>query len=98
MAVETAIDTVQGIIAGGPWFHLDTQNDVLYLRKPELRDIHTFGEETEEGFTRLETASGQIAGFTVVNYWRDYGRGPLEDASINAIKASISSWTAKHFH
>ena len=97
MAVETAIDTVQGLIAGGPWFHLDTDRDVLYLRHPEYRSVSTFGEETPEGFTRLETEDGRFAGITVVDYWREYGVGPLDTASIRSIRESIADWALKHF-
>ena len=97
MAVSTALAAIQGSVENGLRFHLDAENDVLYLIRPEYVGQPTYGEETPEGFTLLRADNGTEAGLTVVNYWRDFGKGPVESASIRLITERIGEWAISHF-
>ncbi len=97
MAATVEIDTLQGILGGSVWFHLDLSNDVLYLRTETTRTERVFGEEVPAGFTVLRTDSGDIAGMTVVNYWSRFGAGDLGAASIRDIQVQVAGWAMRHF-
>src|SRR5690349_5473812 len=97
MAAAIEIDTLQGVLDGHIWFHLDMTNDVLYLRSKTTRNIPVFGEETPEGFTVLRTDKGQFAGMTIVNYWRRFGSDDLDTATIQTVKERVSAWAQNHF-
>ena len=90
------VDTVQGRLPSGAIFHLDADNDVLYVWKDESSRCSTFGEETPEGYTAFHGDSNELVGVTVVHFWRDFGRGSLEGAPLSEIKEVLSSWTARH--
>ncbi len=96
MAIGVEVDTLQGILGGSMWFHLDLDNDVLYLRARATLGESVFGEETPEGFTALRSNSGALAGMTVVNYWQRFGNGDVGSASIQAIKDQVAAWSASH--
>ena len=99
MAVSTqdfCVDTIQGRLPSGALFHVDTDNDVLYLWKDEGSKCSSLGEETPEGFTEFRTRHGDLVGVTVINYWRDFGEGSLESASLTDIKERLQEWTASH--
>ena len=98
MAVGTALSAIEGSIDDRISFHLDAENDVLYLRKTQFRNVRTFGEETPDGFTLLRTDAGELAGITVVNYWRDFGEGTVDSASMRLIREQIGVWANRHFN
>ena len=77
----------------GAVFHLDADNDVLYLWKDESSRCGSYGEETPEGFTEFRTDRGDLVGVTVIHYWRDYGEGKLYSAPLTKIKQRLSEWT-----
>ena len=97
MAAAVEIDTLQGILGDSVWFHLDLSNDVLYLRKQASRNEPAFGEETPDGFTVLHTDGGEVVGMTVVKYWRRFGSGDLNTASIQTVKERVAAWAQAHF-
>jgi len=90
-----AIDTIEGIINGSLWFHYAVNDDVLYLRLVNARDLPTLGEETDDGFILLRTEdTDEPVGLTVVNWWKRFGRGELPD-SLRAIEEYIKPWGNK---
>ena len=97
MALASALAAIEGNIEGRLNFHLDADNDVLYLIRPEFVKGPTYGEETPAGFTLLRAEDGTEAGMTVVNYWRDFGSGRLESATLQSIRERIQAWASQHF-
>src|ERR1051326_7331549 len=91
---DFGIDTIQGRLPSGAIFHLDADNDVLYLWKDESSRCGSYGEETPEGFTEFRTDTGDLVGVTVVHYWRDFGEGSLEAAPLAKIKEKLVDWTS----
>src|ERR1051325_4602226 len=92
MAETVELDMLQGVLSGRTWFHLDLENDVLYLCNEVFRNERVFGEESPEGFTILRTDSGELAGITAVSFWKQFGAGWLKQASIEAVKESVAAW------
>jgi hypothetical protein len=81
---------------GGLWFHYDVRNDVLYIRLLERRDDEVHGEETDDGFVMLRTIDNDdVAGMTVVNWWKRFGQGQMLPDSMGAIAAKIEPWTKR---
>lgn len=84
------MDTIEGTIGESMWYHYDRDNDVLYLRLASQRDVKAFGEETPDGFILLRTADDAVVGMTVVDYWRRFGEGRLQDVPLKTLRASIA--------
>ena len=90
MAVLT--DTLEGTIDGAVWYHYDLGNDVLYVRLACCRDVETVSEESPDGFLLLRRQdNGQVAGLTVVNWWKRFGQGELP-GSIHELERWIEPW------
>jgi hypothetical protein len=85
------MDTIEGTIDAHLWYHYDMDNDVLYLRLASQRDVEAFGEETPDGFILLRNADNDVAGMTVVDYWRRFGEGRLQDVPLKTLSASIAA-------
>jgi hypothetical protein len=89
------VDTIEGVIDDRLWLHYDMQNDVLYLHCVADRDASTYSEETEEGLLLVRREDNDnVAGMTIVNFWKRYGGGPLPD-SIQALAEAIGPWADK---
>src|SRR5690349_10670666 len=97
MAATVEIDTLQGTLGDSVWFHLDLTSDVLYLRNQDMRNDSVFGEENSDGCTVLHTDSGDFAGMTIVNYWKRFGSGELDKASIKKVRDRVAVWAREHF-
>jgi hypothetical protein len=95
MAVAHVTDTVEGIINGTISYHYDVGNDVLYVRVLEHLRSPTYGDENDDGIVedRLDS-NDQLVGFTVVNWWKRFGTGPLPD-SLSAIGQQIEPLTTR---
>ncbi len=90
-----AIDTLEGMINGGLWYHYDVGSDVLYLRLASERDTAAVGEETDDGFILLRSeATARPIGLTIVSWWKRFGQGQLPD-SISQIQSRIEPWARK---
>jgi len=98
MATAAAIDLFEGLLPGDAWFHLDVGNDVLYLRNAKNRDQPVVGEETSDGLTRLTTGNGSYAGLTVTGFWRRYGEGGVQSATLASTSDLIARWANTHAH
>ncbi len=85
------MDTIEGTVDESMWYHYDLDNDVLYLRLASQRDVEAFGEETPDGYILLRTAGDAIVGMTVVDYWRRFGMGMLQDVPLKTLSASIAA-------
>lgn len=96
MAGTIEIDTLQGFLGDSIWFHLDLDNDVLYLREQATRNMPVYGEEDSNGFTVLRTDDGKFAGMTIVTYWKRFGTGDLGRASIHTVKERVAEWARSH--
>ena len=67
-------DTIEGIVDGTLWFHVDLANDVLYLRLAHLREEPTTAEETADGSLLLRSeCDDRIVGLTIVDWWKRFG-------------------------
>jgi len=83
------LDAIEGTVNDVLWYHYDIANDVLYLRIAKYRDTPTVAEETDDGFLLLRVSDGgEIAGMTVVSWWKRFGTGTLPD-SISRIEQAI---------
>jgi hypothetical protein len=90
-----AIDTLEGIIDGGFWYHYDVGSDVLYVRLLAARRSSALGEETDDGFILLrDEPTDRPIGLTIVNWWKRFGQGALPD-SISQIQGRIEKAARK---
>ena len=86
------VDTIEGVVDDSLWLHYDMTNDVLYLRLVKDRDAPTYSEETEDGILLVRRQDNDdVAGMTVVNWWKRCGSGPLPD-SIQELADAIGPW------
>lgn len=89
------VDAIEGVVDDALWLHYDMQGDVLYLRLVQDRDAITYSEETEDGMLRVRREDNDaVAGLTVVNWWKRFGRGALPD-SIQALENAIAPWAKR---
>jgi hypothetical protein len=90
-----SLDTLEGTIDGMLWFHYDAGNDVLYLRLSEHRQTEVVGEETPEGLLLMRSLdTNQIVGLEIINWWKQYGKGPLPD-SVTQVAKMIEPWRGR---
>ncbi len=86
------VDTIEGIVDDVLWWHYDVGNDVLYLQLVKHRGVATYSEETEDGHLLvLREDNDEVAGMTIVNWWKRYGKGELPD-SIHALEQAVEPW------
>lgn len=90
MASITTIDTVEGYVDNALWYHYDVGNDVLYLQLVSTRGQETFGEETPDGFILMRTDDDKIAGMTIVNWWKRFGKGSIERISFKSLESYVA--------
>ncbi len=75
------VDAIEGTSDNALWYHYDVSNDVLYLRFASERDTPTIAEEDNGGMIVLRRESDDaVIGLTVVNWWKNFGRGKLPDS------------------
>ena len=84
-------DTLGGLIDSRLHFHYDVGNDVLYLRRVDRRDRESYGDETADGLLLRDMETDEPVGWTVVNWWKHLGRGPLPD-SLSDLNQQIEAW------
>ena len=89
------VDAIECILDDVLWCHYDLTNDVLYLKLVKHRDASAYSEETEEGFlvARRED-NDEVAGMTIVNWWKRFGQGEIPD-SIHELERAIEPWADK---
>ncbi len=85
------MDTREGTLDNGIRYHYDLGNDVLYLRLASLRDREAFREETPDGFILLRDSDDAVVGMTVVDYWRRFGVGALQDVPRKFLSDSLAT-------
>ncbi|MFO7775021.1 MAG: DUF2283 domain-containing protein [Candidatus Hydrogenedentota bacterium] len=84
------VDVMEGLLDDFLWFRYDMENDVLYLRLVEHRYAPAHSEETQDGILLLRREdNGEVAGITIVNWWKRCGDGPLPD-SIHELEQAIA--------
>ena len=88
-------DTIEGVVNGTLWFHYDLTNDVLYLQLQSTRGQETFGEETPECFTLFRTEDDKIAGLTIVNYWKQFGTGEVQELTLQGLQNQVEKAAQK---
>lgn len=72
---------------------VDEQSDALYLRLDDSEI--TDSQETDEGLLLVRRQDDdEVAGMTVVNWWKRFGSGPLPD-SIAELERAIEPWAAR---
>lgn len=88
MAVSARL--IEGVWGQALHYHLDLDNDVLYLRLLSRMDAEAYGEDTADGFTLLRSLEDDIVvGMVVVSYWKRFGTGAIEDATLRAVESSV---------
>ncbi len=91
----TACPRIEGVVEGTLWCHYDLANDVLYLRLLRDRQASTYSEETEDGYLIVRREDNdEVAGLTVVGWWKRFGTGKLPD-SIHELEQAIEPWARK---
>ena len=87
---------IEGTLDGSLHYHLDLDNDVLYLRLLSSLDDETYGEETDDGFTLLRAMSDDsVAGMVIVSYWERFGAGALRSTTLEQLERSVEAMTNK---
>jgi hypothetical protein len=90
-----ALQSIEGLIDEVCWYHYDMPNDVLYLRLASKMGAQTCAEETEDGYLLLrDMATEEVAGVTIVNWWKRFGKGALPD-SLALLQRAIQPWAKK---
>jgi len=74
------LETLEGTVDTGLWYHYDASEDVLYLRLPSHRYRPVVGEETEAGILMRDDETDELVGLTIVNWWKRFGDGPLPES------------------
>jgi hypothetical protein len=88
-------DAIEGTVNQHLWFHYDLGNDVLYIRRSSMRGRETYAEETPDGALLLRCEdSDEVAGLTVVNWWKRFGAGSPPD-SLRELSARIEPFAVR---
>lgn len=85
------MDTIEGTVGEEVWYHYDLDNDVLYLRIASQRDTEALGEEATDGVILLRADNNAAVGMTIVNYWRRFGQGAVQDVSLNTLHNLVAA-------
>lgn len=89
------VDTIEGLVDDVLWCHYDISNDVLYLRLVKHRQAPAYSEETDDGLLLVRRQdTDDVAGLTVVNWWKRFGKGELPD-SIHELERAIEPWARR---
>ena len=89
------VDTIEGVLDDILWCHYDVTNDVLYLQLLQHRGVPAYSQETDDGFLVVRREDNdEVAGITVVNWWKHFGKGKLPD-SIHELEQAIEPWARK---
>lgn len=89
------VDAIEAVVDARVWCHYDLVNDVLYLQLLKDREAATYSEETADGFLLVRRDDNDdVAGLTVVNWWRRFGSGDVPD-SIRQLEQAIEPWARK---
>lgn len=91
MATVDTYEGIKGDAATDVTFHFDLTNDVLYLRKRSAEGQECYGEETPDGYLLFRTDADEFAGLTIVDYWKRFGVGSLEDVSLRGLRTEIET-------
>ena len=91
MAAIESYDTFKGTARGDLVFHFDVPSDVLYLRFASMQGQEVFGEETPDGFVLFRNDRDEVAGVTILDYWKRFGTGRVDDATLRGLQASIEA-------
>lgn len=92
---EITIDAVEGVVENNLWYHFDVSNDILYLQLLPKRDQEMFGEETSEGLILLRTADDQIAGMTIISWWKRFGKGKIGNVTLHSLQTQVANMAHK---
>jgi len=89
------VDAIEGTSDNALWYHYDVSNDVLYQRFASERETPTYADEDDAGLIVLRRETDEaVIGLTVVNWWKNFGRGKLPD-SLRELERAIEPWTKK---
>jgi hypothetical protein len=89
------VDTIEGIVDDVLWCHYDFTNDVLYLQLVKHRGAATYSQETDDGMLLVRRQDNdELAGMTIVNWWKRFGKGALPD-SIHELGQAIEPWAQR---
>lgn len=89
------VDTIEAVLDDVLWCHYDITNDVLYLQLVKHREAPSYSEETPDGFLLMRRQdTDELAGMTLVSWWKRFGRGKLPD-SIHELEEAIEPWARK---
>lgn len=76
-------------------YHLDQDNDVLYLAFAGKVGEASFGEETDEGLIlRRSMADDAVTGLTIISFWKFFGAGPLAEVSQVSLESAMDRFLA----
>lgn len=88
------VDAIEGTVDDALWYHYDLASDVLYLRLVRHRQAQTYAEETPEGLVLRRADTGEVAGLTVISWWKRFGTGDLPD-SLRKLEEYIEPWARR---
>ena len=85
------VDAIEGIVDNALWYHFDVSNDVLYLQLLATREQETFGEETSDGLILLRTTDDQVAGMTIISWWKRFGKGNIGKVTLDSLQNQVAN-------
>lgn len=88
--------SVEGVWGNALHYHLDLDNDVLYVRLLSKMDTEAYGEDTPEGFTLLRALDDDaVVGMVILSYWKRFGDGDVADATLRAIERPVERFAGR---
>ncbi len=63
------VSKIEGVLNDLYWFHVDGDNDVLYMRLIDERQTETYGDENDDGiFLMRRESDDRVVGFTIIGW------------------------------
>lgn len=85
--------SVEGVWGNALHYHLDLDNDVLYVRLLSKMDVEAYGEDTPDGFTLLRALEDDaVVGMVIISYWKRFGEGDVADATLRALEQKVEQF------
>lgn len=73
MNSQSNIEQIEGVLNQRYWFHVDNENDVLYIRLNEERETVSYAEEDDSGVLILHAQQDdRVVGVTVMSWSKSY--------------------------
>ena len=80
---------------GGWSYHLDQDNDVLYLAVRGREGVASYGDvDEQECVVRRSIGDESLTGLTILDFWRRFGTGRLLEVARDEFTRTLASFLA----